>query len=198
MCHCAVILTCYCILSDKISVVVSKDTKSCDIPHLSLVQVWLATHWKHPCVECEPHVIYWLLQPGQTSYATYNEFRLKKINIISALFRFLHLIIIAIIICPLLLLLLFIITISTILLIILTSPIMLTIRYLQLWNPLHQCQSGLPHRWVQRCPLQEVRGTDRLSRGGRCAWGGATEHHSMTYDPKASQLTSTPVAVYIL
>lgn len=81
-----------------------------------------------------------------------------------------------------------------ILLITLTSPTMLTIRYLQLWNPLHQCQSGQPHRWVQRCPLQEVRGSDRLSRGGCCAWGGATEHHSMTYDPKASQLTSTPVA----
>lgn len=80
----------------------------------------------------------------------------------------------------------------------LTSPTMLTIRYLQLWNPLLQCQSGQPHRWVQRCPLQEVRGSDRLSGGGRCAWGGTTEHHSMTYDPKASQLTSTPVAIHAL
>lgn len=76
-------------------------------------------------------------------------------------------------------------------------PIMLTIRYLQLWNPLHQCQSGQPHRWVQRCPLQEVPGSDRLSRGGHCAWGGAPEHHSMTYNPDAS-FTSVPVAVYAL
>lgn len=108
----------------------------------------------------------------------YHEFRLKKINIISALFHFSHLIIITI--RPLLLLLLLIIAISVILPITLTFHTTLTIRYLQLWNPLHQCQSGQPHRWVQRCPLQEVRGSDRFSRGGRCAWGGAPEHYSMT------------------
>lgn len=60
----------------------------------------------------------------------YDEFRLKKINIISALFHFLHLIIITI--RPLLLLLLLLIAIPTILLIALTSHTMLTIRYLQL------------------------------------------------------------------
>lgn len=78
-----------------------------------------------------------------------------------------------------------------------SPPIMLAIRYLQLWNPLHQCQSGQPHRWVQRCPLQEVRGSDRLSRGGCWSWGGAAEHHSMTYNPKAS-FTSIPVGVCAL
>ena len=88
-------------------------------------------------------------------------------------------------------------TISTILLILLTFPIMLAIRYLQLWNPLHQCQSGQPHRWVQRCPLQEVPGRDRLSRGGCCRWGGAPKHHSMTFDPEAS-FTSTRMAKHAL
>lgn len=55
-----------------------------------------------------------------------------------------------------------------------------TIRHLQLWNPLHQCQSGQPHRWIQRRPLQKVRGSDRLSRGGRCDRGAAPKHYSMT------------------
>lgn len=72
---------------------------------------------------------------------------------------------------------------------------MRTIRYLQLWNPLHQCQSGQPHRWVQQRPLQEIHGSGRFSRWGRCIWGGAPEHHSMTYDLEASCTSSNPLAI---
>lgn len=72
---------------------------------------------------------------------------------------------------------------------------MLTIRYLQLWNPLHQCQSGQPHRWVQQRPLQEVHGRDRFSRWRRLVWWGAPEHHSMTYDLEASCTSSNPLAI---
>lgn len=155
----------------------SQKTQKAETRYTSLYQVYW--HNQHHTVKCEAHVIYWFLR----SYATYHEFRLKTINIISALFHFYTPFSLSY--CPLLLLLLLfpvlIIAIPTILLTILTFPI-LTIRYLQLWNPLHQCQSGQPHRWVQRCPLQEVHGSDR-SRGGWCAWGGAPEHHSMTYHP---------------
>lgn len=69
----------------------------------------------------------------------------------------------------------------------LTSHATPTIRHLQLRNPLHQCQSGQPHRRIQRRPVQKVHGSDRLSRRGRCARGGAPEHHSMTLRHQLSQ-----------
>lgn len=190
MCHCAVIWICCCILSDKCCCLERQTA-----PQNSASGVTRNTLNTALCRMSSTCNL--LISFSVRADIIYNEFSLKKINIISALFHFLHLIIITI--RPLLLLLLLLlIAIHTILLIALTSHTTLTIRYLQLWNPLHQCQSGQPHRWVQRCPLQEVRGSDRFSRGGRCAWGGAPEHYSMTYDPKASQLTSTPMAVHSL
>lgn len=183
----------HCILSDKTSCCCLKRHKKTVTLITKCVQVQTETHRTHPCVECEAHVIWWFFFFFSVrADILYHEFRLKKINIISALFHFSHLIII--IICPLLLLLLLIIAISVILLITLTFHTTLTIRYLQLWNPLHQCQSGQPHRWVQRCPLQEVRGSDRFSRGGRCAWGGAPEHYSMTL--RHHSLPAPHMAVY--
>lgn len=107
----------------------------------------------------------------------------RKINIFSALFHVLtlhcHLY------TPFFFPLLFAISISAF--ITLTSHATPTIRHLQLRNPLHQCQSGQPHRWIQRHPVQKVHGSDRLSRRGRCVRGGAPEHHSMTLRHQLSQ-----------